>query len=147
MASWGSPILMGRGCWPWWTAPAGEGGPRRRPQRRSRRSPAGIASESEMSSALAAASNAVRRLTIDESIYPDDEDLPPYWGIEMEAAMVVASWTPEGRLIVAWIGDSIPFLLPAGGGRCWAGEPMSMSGTSGRRGLRHHSDGTSKPVD
>ena len=90
--------------------------------------PSRIASESEMSSALAAASNAVRRLTIDESIYPADEDLPPYWGIEMEAAMVVASWTPEGGLIVAWIGDSIPFLLPAAGGRCWAGEPMGMSG-------------------
>ena len=82
-----------------------------------------------MSNALAAASNAVRRLTIDESIHPAEEDLPPYWGIEMEAALVVASWTPEGGLIGAWIGDSIPFLLPAAGGRCWAGEPMSMSGT------------------
>ena len=55
--------------------------------------PSRIASESEMSSALAAASNAVRQITIDESIYPAEEDLPRITGSRWRPPW----WSRHGR--------------------------------------------------
>jgi len=37
--------------------------------------------------------------------------------------LVVAAWTPEGRLLVSWVGDSMAFLVPIAGGTGWHSTP------------------------
>ena len=37
--------------------------------------------------------------------------------------LVVAAWTPEGGLLVSWVGDSMAFLVPIGGGAGWHSTP------------------------
>ena len=37
--------------------------------------------------------------------------------------LVVAAWTPQGGLLVSWVGDSMAFLVPIGGGPGWHSTP------------------------
>ncbi|WP_420625489.1 PP2C family protein-serine/threonine phosphatase [Candidatus Poriferisodalis sp.] len=37
--------------------------------------------------------------------------------------LVVAAWTPEGGLLLSWIGDSMGFVVPLGGGPGWHSTP------------------------
>ena len=37
--------------------------------------------------------------------------------------LVVAAWTPEGSLLVSWVGDSMAFLVPIAGGPGWHSTP------------------------
>ena len=37
--------------------------------------------------------------------------------------LVVAAWTPQGGLLVSWVGDSMAFLVPIGGGAGWHSTP------------------------
>ncbi|WP_419554611.1 PP2C family protein-serine/threonine phosphatase [Candidatus Poriferisodalis sp.] len=37
--------------------------------------------------------------------------------------LVVAAWTPEGGLLLSWIGDSMGFVVPLGGGSGWHSTP------------------------
>ena len=37
--------------------------------------------------------------------------------------LVVAAWTPESGLLVSWVGDSMAFLVPIGGGPGWHSTP------------------------
>ena len=85
--------------------------------------PSKIRSRGEMLEVFAAANAAVRAFTADwpAPITEDRQPLMPY-----ETTMCVAAWTPENGLLMAWVGDSIPFLLPAGDSRCWVGRPMEI---------------------
>ena len=92
--------------------------------------PRRIASDGEMAQAFADANTMAR------SLQPCDtspergpqDDLSPSWG-RNDLCLAIAAWTPESGLLAGWIGDSIPFLLPAAGGRCWTGLPMGLFGT------------------
>ena len=37
--------------------------------------------------------------------------------------LVVAAWTPQGGLLVSWVGDSMAFLVPIAGGPGWHSTP------------------------
>ncbi|WP_420443150.1 PP2C family protein-serine/threonine phosphatase [Candidatus Poriferisodalis sp.] len=37
--------------------------------------------------------------------------------------LVVAAWTPQGGLLLSWIGDSYGFVVPLGGGPGWHSKP------------------------
>ncbi len=87
-----------------------------------------ISGEDEMTAAFAAANRSVRSLAPSHSLYPSDEDMPGYWGVEPVTTLAVAAWTPEDGMRAAWVGDSIPFLVPVAAGRGWHGEPVAMSG-------------------
>ena len=87
--------------------------------------PSKIRSRSEMLEVFADANAAVRALSAEWSS-PIDEDRQPL--VPYETTMCVAAWTPESGLLAAWVGDSIPFLLPSGDERCWIGRPMEMHG-------------------
>ena len=92
--------------------------------------PRRINSDSQMAQAFADANTMARSLqpgSASQAEGPHD-DLSPSW-TRNDLCLAVAAWTPESGLIAGWIGDSIPFLLPASGRRCWAGLPMDMSGT------------------
>ena len=89
--------------------------------------PSRIASEDEMSVAFAAANAAVRGLAAPETAHKLAEDLPGAWDAAPETTLVVASWTPEGGLRMAWVGDSMGFLVPLSPGRGWHSAPQRMT--------------------
>lgn len=92
--------------------------------------PRRIASDSELTQAFADANTMARNLE-PGSTSPGEgprDDLSPAW-TRNDLCLAIAAWTPESGLLAGWIGDSIPFLLPANGRRCWAGLPMGMFGT------------------
>ena len=81
--------------------------------------PGRIASDEEMTAAVAAANCAARQLGTAESRARLDEDLAAGWTADPDTALAVAAWTPEGGLVAAWVGDSMVMILPVHEGRCW----------------------------
>ena len=79
-----------------------------------------------MSAAFVAANAAVRELTAAASHRLLEDDLPGIWDIEPQTTLAVVSWTPEGGLLAAWLGDSMVFLVPLHGGRGWHSDPHMM---------------------
>lgn len=77
-----------------------------------------IENTAQMTAAFNAANEAARAL------HP--EMRAPNEGVSSMIALttlVVAAWTPQGGLLVSWIGDSMAFLVPLGGGPGWHGAP------------------------
>ena len=88
--------------------------------------PGRIASDEEMTAAFAAANLAARQLGTDESRARLDEDLGAGWTRDPDTTLAVAAWTPEGGLVVAWVGDSVVVVVPAHQGCCWYGRPQQI---------------------
>ena len=73
----------------------------------------------------------------DEMLMPFDAANAAAWALHPEmrpsdaemssmiapTTLVVAAWTPEGGLVVSWIGDSMAFVVPLGGGPGWHSNP------------------------
>ena len=77
-----------------------------------------IASNAEMAEAFDAANAAVWEL------HPEMRSgSRPETSFIALTTLVVAAWTPENGLLVSWVGDSMAFLVPVGGGRGWRGRP------------------------
>ena len=89
--------------------------------------PQRIASEDQMTAAFAVANRAARKLGTPESRSRLDEDLDAGWTSDPDTTLAVASCTPEGGLLSAWVGDSMPFIVPLPRGRGWHGPPQDMA--------------------
>ena len=87
--------------------------------------PARIGSGEEMIEAFAAANRAVRRLGPEESRARMSEDLQAGWTRDPDTTLAVAAWTPEGGLLVGWVGDSVVMIAPSAG-RGWCSRPQVM---------------------
>ena len=84
-----------------------------------------IASDEEMIEAFAAANRAVREFGPDSSKEAMDEDLSAGWAADPDTTLVVAAWTPEGGLVIGWIGDSVAIIAPSEG-HGWASKYQQM---------------------
>lgn len=91
--------------------------------------PARIASDEGMLEAFAAANRAARLLGPDDSRAVMDKDLYAGWTRDPDCTLVVAAWTPEGGLVVGWVGDSAAVVIPHKG-IGWCSGPQQVQAGS-----------------
>lgn len=79
--------------------------------------PARIGSAAEMEAAFDAANAAAWGLHPEMRVADEAESMIAL------TTLVVAAWTPQGGLLVSWVGDSFGFVVPLGAGPGWHTQP------------------------
>ena len=79
--------------------------------------PARIGSTAEMEAAFNAANAAAW------SLHPEMRSADEGESMIALTTLVVAAWTPQGGLLLSWVGDSFGFVVPLGGGPGWHSKP------------------------